>query len=174
MEIFIQGIGIIGVVTGILAYQSNEHKKILLYRIYNELCFALQYALLQAYAGCLVNLLVCVRNQMFRSYVQKGKNTMSLVLIFCALFILSTIMTWPGPSGLMIILTKLFSTTAFGCKNPTHLRILNLLSGITWLIYNMSVHSYAGICCELLSIVSIGIALARFDLFPKLNTKVSD
>lgn len=163
MNLFIQGIGIIGIIMGVLAYQCNEHKKILCYRIMNELCFAVQYALLGAYAGCFINLVVCIRNLLFQKAVEQNKNTSLLILFFCVIFVLTTYLTWPGPSGFIIIATKVISTLAFGNKNPKQLRILNLLSGVLWLLYNITIRSYTGVFCELLSIFSIVIAVIRFD-----------
>ncbi|MCI8540746.1 MAG: YgjV family protein, partial [Erysipelotrichaceae bacterium] len=102
MELLIQGFGIIGIISGVGAYQSNHHKRILTLRIINELCFAIQYVLLGSIAACIVNLVVCVRNVAFRSYIQKGKCTKGLIILFTLLFILITAMNWPGPSGFII------------------------------------------------------------------------
>lgn len=171
MELLIQGFGIIGIISGVGAYQSNHHKRILTLRITNELCFAIQYVLLGSIAACIVNLVVCVRNVAFRSYIQKGKCTKGLIILFTLLFILITAMNWPGPSGFIIIATKALSTIAFGSHDPKQLRLLNLGSCFLWLAFNLVISSYAGAFCEILSAISILGAIIRFDLLPTFHFK---
>ena len=61
-DITAQAVGYLGLIFGILAYQSNTHKKILLTKAASELFFGVQYVMLGAYAGMLTNLIGVIRN----------------------------------------------------------------------------------------------------------------
>ena len=64
-KICVQFIGFIGAAFGFIAYQNNNHKKIMLFKTASELTFALQFVLLRAYTGVAMNLIGCARNLVF-------------------------------------------------------------------------------------------------------------
>lgn len=70
-KICVQFIGFIGAAFGFIAYQNNNHKKIMLFKTASELTFALQFVLLRAYTGVAMNLIGCARNLVFADRVKK-------------------------------------------------------------------------------------------------------
>lgn len=86
MEIITQLIGGIGVLASVISFQCKKHNKILLFRTLNEAFFALQYFLLGAYTGMVMNIIGCVRNIIFSKQVERGKKTTATASIFCGLF----------------------------------------------------------------------------------------
>ena len=64
-SVFVQGIGIVGIIASILSFQCAGHKRLLLLRTVNELCFGIQYGLLGAFTGMAMNLIGCIRNLVF-------------------------------------------------------------------------------------------------------------
>ncbi|MFQ9872206.1 MAG: YgjV family protein [Oscillospiraceae bacterium] len=72
LPVFIQGLGLIGLGFGVAAFQSSRHKSIVLLKLLNELVFAVQYVLLGAYTGAVMNLISCVRIISMRKVWKKG------------------------------------------------------------------------------------------------------
>ena len=50
-NIFVQAIGVIGIISSIISFQCKRHKPLMIFRTGNELFFALQYFLLGGIHG---------------------------------------------------------------------------------------------------------------------------
>lgn len=161
-EIFIQLIGVLGAVFGFIAYQKNEHKKIMIYKTLCELMFALQYILLGAYTGVAMNVIGCVRNLVFARQVKRNKSTAAGILLFSLLLAAAGALTWTGPVCLLAIAGKIFTTLAYGMKTPQRVRLLTLPSSGCWLIYDAICRSLGGIVTESVAVISIVVAEVRF------------
>lgn len=168
---FIQTLGLIGLGFGVAAFQSNRHKSIVLLKLLNELVFAVQYLLLGAYTGAVMNLISCVRNYIYAKSVEKGRSTVPWILIFSGVIILFGIVSWTSPLSLIPILTKLLTCAAYGIKNPRTVRFLTLPSSIGWLIYNAVYHSTGGVLNEVFTMTSIVISMVRFDFLPRRRAR---
>lgn len=166
-EILIQGIGFVGIVAAIIAFQAKKHRNIILFRNANTLLFALQYLLLDAYSGAAMNMLSFVRNEIYSWCIKKNKKTIYAQMVFCGIYIVSGILTWAGIESLIIIISKFFSTYAYGIKDTKWLRIFTLISVSCMLVYNIYARSWAGVICEVFTIISLIIALVRFYVLPK-------
>jgi hypothetical protein len=166
-EILIQGIGFVGIVAAIIAFQAKKHRNIILFRNANTLLFALQYLLLNAYSGAAMNMLSFVRNEIYSWCIKKNKKTIYAQMVFCGIYIASGILTWAGIESLIIIISKFFSTYAYGIKDTKWLRIFTLISVSCMLVYNIYARSWAGVICEVFTMISLIIALVRFYVLPK-------
>lgn len=170
MDLLIQLIGGAGIVASILSFQCKKHRHILLFRTLNELIFAIQYFLLGAYTGMVMNLIGCVRNTVFEKQVSRGKKSIVSSILFSGLFLGFGVLFWQGPVSILIIIAKIVSTFAYGNKNTTVLRGLILVTSTMWLIYNYSVFSIAGVLCETFTLLSLIIGVIRFDLIPRITS----
>ena len=81
-EIFIRAIGIIAFILGVAAFQSNKHKGIVVAKLGSEAAFTIQYYLLDAPTGAIMNLVGVVRNFIFYKLVEKEKSTKAAMWIF--------------------------------------------------------------------------------------------
>ena len=165
----IQGIGGLGIIATVIAFQCKKHYWILFWRSVSALIFVLQYFLLGAYTGVAMDLLGVGRNFLFAELVRRDKNTKPWILAFTAIFLIAGGLTWQGPISLFIIAAKLISNAGYGNKNTLILRLMSLLTSVFWLIYNAYVFTLAGILCEAFAIGSILLALWRFHLWPRLK-----
>lgn len=173
-EIIIQLLGALGILASVISFQCKKHKSILFFRTANESLFAIQYFLLGAYTGMAMNLVGCLRNQIFSKQVEGNRNTVKSVTFFGTLFLIFGLVTWQGPKSLLIICAKVLSTIAYGNKNTTFVRTAVLITSTSWLIYNYCVSSVAGVVCEALTLISIIAGIVRLDLIPyakKIVTK---
>ncbi len=170
-NVFVQGIGVLGIIASIISFQCKKHKNIMIFRTATEMLFAVQYFFLGAYTGVAMNVFGSLRNMVFMDMVKKDKNTMIMRYVFSGIFLLFIALTWEGSKSLLSGLAKVTSTFAYGSSNTRVVRIMILLTSTSWLIYNLIVGSYAGFLCELLTIVSIITAIIRIDLYNMIQGK---
>ena len=71
INILIRVSGILGLVLGVLAFQSNKHKGIVMAKMGSEAAFTVQYFLLDAPSGSIMNLIGVIRNFIFYKFVEK-------------------------------------------------------------------------------------------------------
>ena len=171
LPVFIQGLGLIGLGFGVAAFQSSRHKSIVLLKLLNELVFAVQYVLLGAYTGAVMNLISCVRNYIYAKSVEKGRSTTPWIFIFSGIIVLSGILSWSSPLSLIPVAAKLLTCAAYGMKNPRTVRILTFPSSIGWIVYNAVYHSAGGVLNEVFTMASIAISMVRFDFIPYYRTR---
>lgn len=160
--IFIQGIGVAGVICAALAFQCKKHTSIMILRTANEMLFAVQYVFLGAYTGCAMNVFGSIRNVVFAEMVKRKKNTVPMRFVFSAIFIIFIALTWAGIKSVLSGFAKVLSTFAYGSKNLVFMRIMILITSSCWFVYNLLVKSYAGVLSESITITSIVISMFRF------------
>lgn len=160
--IFIQGIGVVGMICAAMAFQCKKHKSIMIFRTANEMLFAVQYVFLGAYTGCAMNVFGSIRNIVFAEMVKRKKNTVPMRFVFSAIFIIFIALTWAGVKSILSGFAKVLSTFAYGSKNLVFMRVMILITSSCWLIYNLLVKSYAGVLSESITITSIVISMFRF------------
>lgn len=168
MNIIIQVIGGFGILAGFISFQFKKHNEILFFKTLNEVIFALQYFLLGAYTG-MMNVFGFIRNIIFAKRVANNKSTTVGTVIFSVCFLVFGLMTYQGKKSVLIIIAKILSTVAYGNKNTTIVRGLILITTTSWLIYNYSVGSIAGVVCEAVTLVSLIIGIIRLDIVPHFS-----
>ena len=166
-NIIIQGIGGLGILASIIAFQCKKHNQILFFRALNEFIFAIQYILLGAYTGAAMDLIGVFRNIIFTKRAEKNKSTKPYIILFSIIFTVFGILTTQGFKSILVISAKVLSTIAYGNTNPTILRLIILVTSTCWLIYNIFVFSLAGILCEVFTLLSIITAIIRINILKK-------
>lgn len=169
MNVMVQVLGIIGIIASVISFQSDNHKKILVFRTLNEFFFGIQYVLLGAYTGAAMNFCGCIRNMVFSRLVENGRSTTAPRIVFCGIFTAAGLFTWDGAKSILIIFAKGMSTLAYGSNRTRSIRILIFTTSVCWLVYNMCVKSYTGALCESFTLCSIISGFIRFDVHPKLH-----
>lgn len=168
-------LGLLGILASIVAFQCKSHGKVLFYRAMNEVFFGIQYILLGAYTGAMMDGIGCFRNYLFAKNVRRGKSNRTFVVAFSLLFTVLGLLTWDGAKSVLVIAAKVLSTAAYGNKNLFIVRTVILLTSSSWLAYNLLVGSYAGALCEVLTLGSLVLGIFRYDVLPRLkNNKKGD
>ena len=185
-EIIAQIIGVIAILANIYAVQKNTHFKIMFYKTVGSLLFALQYFLLRAYSGMVMDVIGSARNIVFAERVKRKKSNIPFIIFFVILTVilgaltialswqksLDTMSAWSSLFSIQLLLVilmsvlsifaKVISCISYGIDNPHVIRILNLISSFCWIFYNFTFKSITGVCNEILVITSIIIAEIRF------------
>ena len=92
-------------------------------------------------------------------------------VIFSIVFVIFGILTWQGAKSVLIIVAKVLSTVAYGNKNTTVVRSIIFVTSMSWLIYNYSVLSIAGVVCEAITLISLLVGIVRLDIMPRIAKK---
>jgi len=160
-----QGIGFIGMALVFIAFQQNEKRKILWIQASAGAVFVIHFLLLGAWTGMGMNFLEIPRNMVFAK--KENKNQVLWTVLFITAFIVLGVFTWESSMSLFPIIAMCLSTVAFSLKNPKHIRFCSLPVSALWLTYNIISLSIAGTLTENFCLLSILIAIIRFDVFRK-------
>jgi hypothetical protein len=169
MPILIRILGITALILCVIPFQFKKHKHIVLCKMASELMFAAQYFLMgpHAYTGACLDLISGGRNFLFYKLVEKKKSTTPVILIFSAFMIVLGIVTWASWLSLLPVCAKIISTISYGMHRERLLRYITLPSCILWIIYNITVGGWEAMISDGLSLISILIAIWKFDIHPK-------
>ena len=169
----------------------------MLFKTLGSMTFVIQYVLLGAWVGMVMDLIGSIRNIIFTLNVKNGKSN-KWWIIFFSIFtfvagVITIAMTWDKSIGyasrwssnesvvliiavsisIISIVAKLLTTVAYGFKNPHVIRMVNLPSNACWVIYNLVAFSIAGVINDLMCLGSIIIAELRFKKCPDKKKKVA-
>lgn len=162
-DIIIQGIGFLALASSLISFQFKKHGHIMLFRTASELIFALQYILLGAWPAAIMDAISVIRNSLYTHLVKKNRSTTPVIIGFCAFVVVVGVVTFEGIISLLPIISKLLTTISYGMKNERLLRLITLPSCIFWIIYNVYVGSAAGVMADSMTLVSLLIAMYKFD-----------
>ena len=199
-EIIVQIIGFLGTAFLLISTQFNTHGKIMIFKTLGSFSFCMQYLLMGAYTGMVMDIVGTIRNIVFAYNVRKGKSNKFWIYFFSTITVVAgvttLILTWStlvervswisgGNKTIALILAifvsiisivaKLLSTVAYAFKDPYRIRMLTLPTSAGWLVYNVVVFTLAGIINESLTLISILIAMWRFRKKPeKISNEQSE
>lgn len=192
-----QILGLFGIIINLSSLQFNKHYQILILRTTGTVFFVIQYLLLKAYVGMVMDLVGILRNVIFTVLVAKKKSTKLAIYLFSILVVISGLITiilsWGDTTvqlskiwninftlatvftvllSVLSIIAKLISTISFGINNPHVIRLLNIPAASCWLLYNLINFSLTGAVNECFSIGSSIVGEIRFKK-PKENKQES-
>ena len=164
-------VGICAVCLYLLGYLQKKRKSIIILNLSSRILYIVQYILLGALEGALLDVCgsassVLAQNK-DRGIIKKhlipffiGVN-LAIVAIGLSLYV--------NVFSLFPIIGVLFHTSAFWINDEKWIRRVSLLGCPFWLIYNFASEAYGSCIGDVLSMVSIGIAMIRYDVLPKFK-----
>lgn len=157
-----QGIGMIGTALVMVSFQFRGRRLFLL-QGFAAVAFAVNFALLGAYAGMLLNVLSAVRGGLL-SMESKGWASHPFWFWFLQIaYVVCGVATWQAWFSLLPVIAMMVSTVTMWRKNGRQIRTMQLLVvSPCWMIYSALVFSVSGMVTELFNIVSIVISIVRF------------
>ncbi len=168
-EVFVQFIGIVGIIAGLSAFQCNKHSHALALKMTEEGSFGIQYLLLGGYTGAVLNLVGIFRNLIFTYLGKKDKqNELKYArIILSIVFAVLGLLSWEGYISVLIIFAKVLSTLAYGTTNMKKMRMMLSVTCVCWICYNTYVGSIAGVISDSCNFVSVMIGIIRYDIMKK-------
>jgi hypothetical protein len=160
--LIVQLIGFVALGVAVLVYQFNTRKQILIILSLASLLFSIQFFLLGAYSGAVLNLINVARNYCFQKYRYRKRSAI-ILWGFIGIFSVATALTWQGPLSLLPAIGMISGAFANWQLKAKHIRLLSLVSPPAWFIYALAVHSYAAMLGEVLILTSILVGMYRLD-----------
>ena len=148
------------VVSFIASLQMKEKKNLLLLQFIANILFAVQYILLGAYMGAIVNLISVIRCALL--YFSKKTPHKAFLYIFIAATLITGFVSFDGILSLIPVANALLYTVSTWQDNMKLLRYLFIVASVLWIIYNYWVGAYVAIISNCFEIVSSVTAMIRF------------
>lgn len=173
-DIIAQGFGLLGMAMNILSYQRRERGQIIFMQLFGAVFFSINYFLLGAYVGALLNFVAMARAVVY----WKGEKLRSDKPIWIAIIGIASILVYAlsfavfktEPSAKKLItealpvLAMILSTVSFYLGSARAIRRFGIINSPLWLTYNIINFAIGGIITEVISLVSIIIGIIRYDL----------
>lgn len=173
IEIIAQCIGIVAMLFNILSYQGKSQKSVITMQLFGASLFALNFLLLGATVGGLLNILGAVRAIVFLFKEKLKTDRLPWLIVFVSLYIAVYILNFTlfGKEvtlfNLIIEILPVIGMTAlnigYRLEKAADVRRLGMISSPAWLIYNITAGSWGAIICETLTLISIFIGILRHD-----------
>ena len=162
-----QTVGLIAIIFFFLCYQLKSRKKIIFCNLTSRILYILQYILLGAFSGAVLDVLGAVvsivAERSDRGFIKRHKKlffcltNLTLIGVGLAFAIVSR-----NPIDLLPIVGVTFHTAAFWLKNEQAIRRVSLIGSPFWMMYNFLSKAYASVIGDVATIGSLIIALIRY------------
>ncbi len=167
MKITAQIIGLLAVATFLLSYQQKKRKNIILLNTLSRCLYILQYMLLGAFSGAVLDVLGAVSSvvagKKHKGFVKRHAKAVLIaingVIILAGVLIAFYNKRW---LDLFPIAGVLLHTSAFWISDEKIIRRVSLLGSPFWLVYNLFSQAYGSAIGDLLTMGSIIIAMIRY------------
>ncbi len=172
-----QIIGIIAMAFNILSFQQKNHKKVISFQLVGGFLFSINYMLLGATVGCILNGLAVIRAIVYINEEKFHSKNIFWVLFVSAVSLATYILTFTvfdtnftlfsSVIEFLPVFAMIISTVAFRMQDAKKIRFFGLMCSPSWLIYNITKGSIGAIICEVFCLCSIVIGIIRHDLKKK-------
>ena len=172
-ELIGQVIGIVAMAFNILSYQGKKQRTVITLQLFGACFFAINYFLLGATIGGILNILATIRAVVFIFKDKLKAEKLSWFIIFVtsyiAVYVLNFTVFGKEPTVFNLItevlpvIGMLALNIGYRMKDSANIRKLGLISSPAWLIYNIVAGSYGAIFCEVITLGSIIIGMLRHD-----------
>ena len=172
MRYFATALGLCAVALFVFSYQLKTRRSIILVNALSRVLYVAQYILLGAFDGALLDVtaffvsLLCGQTE--RGFVKKHY---VLAIVLANLAIVGVgMLSYQNFFSLLPILGVIFETLALWLKKESHIRVASLLGAPFWLIYNWHSTAYGSMIGNIITLVSLSVAILRYDIFKKNKT----
>ncbi len=162
--LLVQAIGLAGNLIVILSVQFNNRRIVLLAQAVACVFWCVHYGILGATTAVFTNFISLLRSGVFYFNDRKWAKSRLWLVLFLALFIGNSILTWDAWYSILPAIGMCCTTFALWVKNERALRILYFCSSPPWLVYNILCGSYSCAIVEVFAEISFITAIVRFDI----------
>lgn len=173
IEIIAQCVGIVAMMFNILSYQCKKQKTVIALQLFGGALFSVNYLLLGAAVGGILNILATIRAVVFLFKDKLKADKLPWFVAFVACYVGVYVLNFTlfdkelTAYNLIIEILPVIGMVAlnvgFRLKDAAAVRKCGLVSSPAWLIYNVIVGSWGAIICEVLTLISIFVGMFRHD-----------
>ena len=157
-------VGILAVAMFLLSYQQKKRKNIIIWNIISRCLYVVQYVLLGAYSGAVLDVLGALVSVIAekKDHPRIAKHIKAIV-ITCNLVIVGVgLLLYENVFSLLPIAGVLLHTGAFWLRDERIIRRISLLGSPFWFVYNLISRAYGSCIGDLLTMVSIVVAMVKY------------
>lgn len=151
----------------ISSYQLKSRKGLIIVNASSRLLYIMQYILLGAFDGALLDIVAFAISLLCQNR-DKGfikKHVVLTIIITNTAIIGIGLIVYKNIFSIFAYLGVIFETSALWFKKERNIRLLSIAGAPCWLIYNLKNAAFGSVLGNIITIVSISIALFRHD-FP--------
>ena len=172
MILLAQIIGVFAVITFLLSYQQKKRKNIIVWNATSRILYILQYLMLGAFEGVVLDILGTVSSVAAQKKDSKiiKKNLIFFIIGINLLIITAGLFLYENIFSLFPIVGVILHTSAFWITEEKIIRRVSFIGSPFWLVYNLASLAYGSAIGDILSMISIGTAIYRYDIRGKANS----
>ena len=172
MILLAQIIGVFAVITFLLSYQQKKRKNIIVWNATSRILYILQYLILGAFEGVVLDILGTVSSVAAQKKDSKiiKKNLMFFIIGINLLILTAGLFLYENIFSLFPIVGVILHTSAFWITEEKIIRRVSFIGSPFWLVYNLASLAYGSAIGDILSMISIGTAIYRYDIRGKANS----
>ncbi len=158
-------VGVVAVCFYLLGYLQKRRSNIILFNVTSRILYIVQYVLLGAFEGAVLDVAGTVSSLLAqkKNVPVIKKHIRIFILLVNAFIVLAGLMVYENIYSLLPIAGVLLHTGAFWLTDEKKIRIVSFLGSPFWLAYNFLSGAYPSCVGDVLSMVSIGISMYRYD-----------
>ena len=162
--IIAQIIGVISFSMFVISYQVKSNRLLYVLQTLGNGGFLIHFLLMGTFSGGIGTFVTTIRNAMLAKYDDwKWVQWKGWVVIFSAVSIGLTVLTWKNILGLFSIIGTVSSTIAYWTNNARTIRAVNLFcSSPAWFIHNFGNGSIGGAATDAFTMISVIVSIYRF------------
>ncbi len=163
------GIGVLAVLLFVLSYQLKNRRSIILCNVLSRGLYVVQYLLLGAFSGAVLDILGMIVSLIAQKKdVPAIQRRLPLVILLTDLTVLGVgLLLYESLFSLLPILGVLLHTGAFWMTRERSIRRISFLGSPFWLAYNLHSRAFGSAVGDIITMVSIAVAVVRYDLLGK-------
>lgn len=160
-----QMIGVLAVASFLLSYQQKKRKNIIIWNATSRVLYIIQYVLLGAFEGAALDVLgtfssVAAQNK-DKGFV--ARHTRFVMICVNLVIVAVGLALYENVFSLFPIVGVVLHTSAFWISDEKIIRRVSFLGSPFWLVYNLSSHAFGSALGDVLTMVSIAVAMYRYD-----------
>lgn len=166
MILLAQIIGLLAVVTFLLSYQNKTRENIIKWNVISRILYIIQYVLLGAFEGAVLDIVGAISSIVANKKENRviKVNLPLVILNFNLLILVVGMVLYKNIFSLFPIIGVMLHTSAFWISDEKKIRIISFLGSPFWLVYNLSKFAYGSAVGDILTMLSIGLAIYRYDI----------
>ena len=160
-------LGLCAVSLFVLSYQIKKRNTLIVVNAASRVLYVAQYLLLGAFEGALLDIvaffvsLLCHRRD--QAFIKR--HFLWTVILSNVVIVGVGLITYQNLFSLLPILGVIFETLALWLRKERNIRFVSLAGAPFWLAYNLYSAAYGSAIGNVITLVSISVAILRYDVF---------
>ena len=172
MNLLAQIFGIFAVISFLLSYQQKKRNNIIIWNAMSRCLYIIQYFLLGAFEGAVLDILGTVSSVLAQKKEKRfiGQYSKAVFILINLAILSAGLALYENVFSLFPIIGVILHTSAFWIDEEKIIRRVSFLGSPFWLVYNLASHAYGSSIGDILTMISIGTAIYRYDIRRKSDS----